>query len=537
MEQLTPMAAFLSLTLLSLLIVHSSCQQVPSIVHDACKASRDPPACEDWLSRSGHVPPNATALQLIQSSLQIISDDLDKGKAMVQDILNSSAGNQNRTAAAQSCLDMVHYSAYRANLVAGALRRREIKDARAWMSGTLGYKYDCWSALKYVNDTSQVVKTMAFFNSTLIGGGSAALAMLVNYDLYGEKTGSWAPVRTERDGFWEPASGSEPGPGGGVPRGLKADVTVCKSGGGCDYDTGRLWVQKAVDKAPSGSGKRFVIWIKRGVYEETVLVGLEKTDVVLLGDGMGKTVITGSKNAGQPGVSTYRSATVGILGDGFMASNITFQNTAGPETHQAVAFRSDSDRSMMENCEFVSNQDTLYAHSMRQYYKSCRIQGNVDFIFGNAAVVFQDCHILVAPRQQNPEKGEKNAVTAQGRTDPAQSTGLVFQKCVVNGTEAYMQLFRRNPKLHSSFLGRPWKAYSRTVFIWCDLEGIIKGEGWMAWDGEFALGTLYYGEYKNVGSGSDTSGRVRWSNQIPMEHIHSYSIQNFIQGNHWIHAI
>ncbi|KAG6385880.1 hypothetical protein SASPL_154763 [Salvia splendens] len=523
------MAAFLSLILLFVLLIaqHSSC----SIIHDACKASRDPPECEDWLTRFGHVTPNATALQLIQSSLHLISSDLENGRVLVQDILNSSAGDPNRTVKAQGCLEGVLSSLYRADLVFGALRRRQTKEARAWMSSSLGAKYDCWSEL--INDTSTVNETTPFFNSTPVSGGSATLAMLVNYDLYGEETGSWGPVRTERDGFWEPVSRSKSGSVGGVPRGLQADVVVCKGGGGCDYDT----VQKAVDNAPSGSDKRFVIWIKTGVYEETVVVGLDKRNLVFLGDGMGKTVITGSKNAGQPGVSTFRSATVGILGDGFMASNITFENTAGPKSIQAVAFRSDSDRSIIENCEFLGNQDTLYPHGMRQYYKSCRIQGNVDFIFGNAAAFFEDCHILVAPRQQNPEKGEKNAVTAHGRTDPAMSTGFVFQNCVVNGTEAYMALFRQKPKVHINFLGRPWKAYSRTVFISCELEAIVTSDGWMPWDRDFALETLYYGEYNNVGAGSDTSGRVRWSSQIPAEHVASYSLANFIQGDRWINGI
>ncbi|XP_047974043.1 probable pectinesterase/pectinesterase inhibitor 51 [Salvia hispanica] len=519
------MAAFLSLiSLLFVLIAqHSSC----SIIHDACTASRDPPECEDWLSRFTHVPPNATALQLIQSSLHLISGELEKGRVLVQDILN----DPNRTVKAQNCLEGVDSSLYRADLVFGALRRRQTKEARAWMSSSLGAKYDCWTEL--INETSNANETTPFFNSTPISGGGHTLAMLVNYDLYDEKTGSWGPVRTERDGFWEPVSRSKSFSGAGVPRGLQADVVVCKDGGGCHYDT----VQKAVDNAPSGSDKRFVVWIKTGVYEETVVVGLDKRNVVFLGDGMGKTVITGSKNVGQPGVSTFRSATVGILGDGFMASNITFQNTAGPKTYQAVAFRSDSDRSIIENCEFLGNQDTLYPHGMRQYYKSCRIQGNVDFIFGNAAAFFEDCHILVAPRQQNPEKGEKNAVTAHGRTDPAMSTGFVFQNCVVNGTEAYLALFRQNPKVHTNFLGRPWKAYSRTVFISCELEDIVTSDGWMPWDGDFALETLYYGEYKNAGAGSDTSGRVRWSSRIPAEHVASYSLANFIQGDRWINGV
>lgn len=224
---------------------------------------------------------------------------------------------------------------------------------------------------------------------------------------------------------------------------------------------------------------------------------------------------------------------IGVVGDGFMARDLTFQNTAGPDAHQAVAFRSDSDFSLLENCEFLGNQDTLYAHGLRQFYKNCRIQGNVDFIFGNSAAVFQDCEILIAPRQLKPEKGEKNAVTAQGRIDPSQSTGFVFLNCLINGTEEYMKLFKANPKVHKNFLGRPWKDYSRTVFIGCNLEALITPDGWLPWSGDFALKTLYYGESKNTGPGSDRSQRVSWSSVIPDEHVHVYSVTNFIQADEW----
>lgn len=224
----------------------------------------------------------------------------------------------------------------------------------------------------------------------------------------------------------------------------------------------------------------------------------------------------------------------GVLGDGFMASGLTIQNTAGPGAHQAVAFRSDSDLSVIENCEFIGNQDTLYAHSLRQFYRSCRILGNVDFIFGNSASYFQDCVILVRPRLISPENGENNAVTAHGRTDPAQSTGFVFHNCVIKGTDEYMKLYHSKPEVHRTFLGRPWKEYSRTVFIRCDLETIIKPEGWMPFSGDFALKTLYYGEFENLGQGANLAGRVRWSSRIPAEHLNAYSVQNFIQGDQWI---
>ncbi|KAI3798511.1 hypothetical protein L1987_33788 [Smallanthus sonchifolius] len=148
----------------------------------------------------------------------------------------------------------------------------------------------------------------------------------------------------------------------------------------------------------------------------------------------------------------------GILGDGFMASNLTIENTAGPDAHQAVALRTDSDQSVIENCEILGNQDTLYLHSLGQFFNSCRIQGGVDFIFGNSATIFQDCTILICPRKLTPEKGEKNAVTAHG----SQTTGFVFQNCLINGTEEYMKFYHKNPNVHQNFLGRLWKGFSRT---------------------------------------------------------------------------
>ena len=65
-------------------------------------------------------------------------------------------------------------------------------------------------------------------------------------------------------------------------------------------------VQEAVNAAPeNGNGKKFMIRIKAGVYEETVRIPLAKNNVVFLGDGIGKTVITGSSYVGLLGMTTY----------------------------------------------------------------------------------------------------------------------------------------------------------------------------------------------------------------------------------------
>ncbi|GJT12380.1 probable pectinesterase/pectinesterase inhibitor 51 [Tanacetum coccineum] len=472
-------------------------------IRQACKATRNQTLCESSFSKSSNL---TTPTKIIQTALSMSLNNIHTAQAKVQEILITSKNNPNRTTAAKNCMEHLRNSEYRIKSTLEVLPHGKIKDARAWTSAGFAYQYDCWSGLNNVNDTKIVVDTMSFIMTFLISYTSNALSMIRAYDVFGDNTAMWGPPKTERDGFWENAMGGRGGKGLGLPVGLKVDVTVCKgAGGGCKYGT----VQEAVNAAPDwGGGRRFVILVKAGVYKETVRVGLEKQNVVILGEGMGRTVITGDLSVGQSGISTYNTATVGVLGDGFMASNLTFENTADLNAHQAVAFRTTSDQSIMEDC-------------------------NVDFIFGNSAAIFQDCTILVRPRQDKAEKGEDNALTAHARNDPAQSTGFVFQNCLINGTEEYMKIYYSNPKVHKNFLGRPWKEFSRTVFIGCTLEALITREGWMPWKGEFGLTTLYYGEYNNSGKGSDTTRRVKWSSRIPPEHVNVYFTTNFIQSDQW----
>ena len=141
-----------------------------------------------------------------------------------------------------------------------------------------------------------------------------ALSMVAALQRYGSDMSKWAPLKTERDGDWGTDDGARAKGGQmestvGVPSGLVPNVTVCKEGVGCTY-----WsVQAAVDAAPVHGKGRFVIHIKRGVYEEKVRVAFKKTNVAFIGDGMGETVITGSLNVGMLGLSTYSTATVGMI--------------------------------------------------------------------------------------------------------------------------------------------------------------------------------------------------------------------------------
>lgn len=113
---------------------------------------------------------------------------------------------------------------------------------------------------------------------------------------------------------------------------------------------------------------------------------------------------------------------IGVSADGFWARDMTFENTAGPHKHQAVALRVSSDLSIFYRCSFKGYQDTLLVHSLRQFYRDCHIYGTIDFIFGDASAVFQNCDIFV----KRPMDSQSNMITAQGRMIQMKIQGLLY---------------------------------------------------------------------------------------------------------------
>ncbi|VVB18316.1 unnamed protein product [Arabis nemorensis] len=189
-------------------------------------------------------------------------------------------------------------------------------------------------------------------------------------------------------------------------------------------------------------------------------------------------------------------------------------NTAGPKNGQAVALRSDSDH---------STRSTL---TQRQFYRDCDITGTVDFIFGNAAVVFQGCNIR--PRQPLP--GQSNTITAQGKTDPNHDTGISIQYCTISPN---------GDVTAATYLGRPWKKYSKTVVMQSEIGSIVSPAGWSSWGSKDPPSTIFYGEFKNSGPGSDLTQRIKWVGYRPVMtdiDVWNVMVYNFIQGMEWIEA-
>lgn len=218
-----------------------------------------------------------------------------------------------------------------------------------------------------------------------------------------------------------------------------------------------------------------------------------------------------------------------MQGEGFIGNSFLVQNTAGAEGHQACAFRGSADKIAFYKVTFDSWQDTMYAHTFRHFYRECTIRGTVDFIFGNAAASFQNCNVVA---KKTTLVGQQNTYSAQGRTDPHQTTGLAFQNCTFDGTAA----LKSNITDYKTFLGRPWKPYSVCVIMKSELMGHIDPTGWLPWNqSSFGLYTSYFAEYANTGPGSDLSKRVSWSHPISAASIaNKYQANQFVQASTWV---
>ncbi|XP_074562111.1 pectinesterase-like [Curcuma longa] len=287
-------------------------------------------------------------------------------------------------------------------------------------------------------------------------------------------------------------------------------------------------ISEAVAFAPNDTAAAtagyFVVYVSEGVYRENVVVPMNKRNLILIGAGINRTVITSNHSVGD-GWTTFNSATFAVNGERFIAVGITFENTAGAAKYQAVAVRNSADLTIFYRCSFLGYQDTLYVHTLRQFYRDCDVYGTVDFIFGNAAAVFQNCNLYA----RLPLPGQSNVVTAQGRTMPEQATGISIHNCTVRAVPELGRAAR-------TFLGRPWKAYSRTVFMQSFIDGAVDPAGWLEWNGAPAPSTIYYGEFQNYGAGADTVGRVKWPGFSLMNSgdAFNFTLFNFTATDAWL---
>ncbi len=284
------------------------------------------------------------------------------------------------------------------------------------------------------------------------------------------------------------------------PQQYKYVFTVAKDGTG-DY----MFIQDAIDAMRVYPLAPITLYIKNGVYNEKIELPANNVDVTFIGESVDSTIIVYNDYSGKGKHTTFTSYTAKISGNRFRAENITFANSAGP-VGQALALYVDADKAVFKNCKFLGNQDTIFAsgEDARQLFDSCYIEGTTDFIFGPATVVFKNCII----------KAKTNSYITAANTTKGKQYGFVFIDCKVIADSAVNKLY----------LGRPWRAYSNTVFINCSLPKVIAPEGWNNWGNAENEKTAFYAEYKNYGEGAATDKRVKWAKQLTKLRAQRYSL-------------
>lgn len=260
-----------------------------------------------------------------------------------------------------------------------------------------------------------------------------------------------------------------------------------------------------------------------------VIIDKKKPNIFMYGDGIARTIVTGRKNFGKMNIGTMHTATFANEAPGFIARSMTFRNEAGPEGHQAVAFRGMGDKMALFDCSFEASQDTLYYQNFRQFYRNCRIYGTIDFIFGKGDALIQDSEIVV----RKPMPTQFNTVTADGREIKRGSNGLVIQNCrIVPDNYLYDVRFQI-----PTWLGRPWTKEALTVVMQSELADFIRPEGWKLWDGASNHKTCEMFEYANRGPGARTDRRnkdfLKWRVISPAEAA-KYTAGQFLDGAQWL---
>ncbi|KAG1366458.1 pectinesterase [Cocos nucifera] len=303
------------------------------------------------------------------------------------------------------------------------------------------------------------------------------------------------------------------------------NVVVAKDGSGT-FKT----INDALNAMPATYPGRYIIYVKAGIYDEKVLIDKKKTNLFMYGDGSKKTIVTGNANY-IAGVKTDQTASFAVQAPGFICKNMGFRNTAGPEGHQAVAFRINADLAVLVRCRFDGYQDTLYVQSGRHFFRNCVVSGTIDFIFGGGATVLQNCLIIV----RRPMDNQFSAVTAAAGDLPDENSAIVIHNSRILPDK---RLFPDRFTL-KTYLGRPWKAYAKTVVMETLIGDLIQPDGWKAWDGEpDHCNTAYYAEFQNRGPGADTRFRVRWPafRVINRQEAQQFTVSNLLYtpGADWI---
>lgn len=268
-----------------------------------------------------------------------------------------------------------------------------------------------------------------------------------------------------------------------------------------------------------------VIYIKSGVYKEKLTIS--QPNLTLFGEEESSTILTydtasAAKKEDGTAWGTTGSASITVTKEavGFHAEHLTFQNSFlrgsfGYVGEQAVAFKCEADKTVVKYCRFLSGQDTLYADAAfdskaRQYYYRCYIEGDVDFVFGRAQAVFEECEFFSLNTDNNPE--DDGYITAPSTWSKCQY-GFLITNSRFTGAE----------REGTTSLGRPWQPGgnkdAKPAILIRDsfMDKHIGSMGFVAMHSSLPEEARLY-EYHNYGPGAHLTPNRRQLNDSQAKH-------------------
>jgi pectinesterase len=157
----------------------------------------------------------------------------------------------------------------------------------------------------------------------------------------------------------------------------------------------------------------------------------------------------------------------------------------------------------------------------RHYFRDCYIEGRVDFIYGSATAVFENCEL----------RSKAGGHVTAASTPEEKPFGYVFLRCRLTGDDTpwdpYAPPAKRRPL---ATLGRPWRPFAAVAFIECEMGDHISPAGWDNWRKPENEKTARYSEYKSTGPGAKPESRAPWSKQLTDAEAAAYTVQNILAG-------
>ncbi|KAJ4786353.1 Pectinesterase [Rhynchospora pubera] len=173
-----------------------------------------------------------------------------------------------------------------------------------------------------------------------------------------------------------------------------------------------------------------------------------------------------------------------------------------------------ADKCSFYDCNFLSYQDTLCDFQGRHYFSQCWIEGGVDFIFGQAASLYEGCTLNSILIDEGP-----SWFTAHAKVNLSAPGGFVFKNCYLTGSG-------------NMYLGRAWNQYSTVLFYQTIMSSLIVPLGWDSWQQD--VSQITYAEESCAGPGSNKSKRVPWEKHLSAQDWNRFISSEFIDQDNWI---